>query len=70
MSVCTAITLAEAKRFQGDVGEVRGEMGRGGVNVHIQQINCEQGLRKQNGGGGGEDHLTGPVRLHWTPMIN
>lgn len=51
MSVCTAITLAEAKRFQGDVGEVRGEMGRGGVNVHIQQINCEQGLRKQNGGG-------------------
>lgn len=43
------------------------------MNVHIQQNKLQVwGLRKQNGWWGqlDEHHLSGPVRLYWTPMIN
>lgn len=47
-----------------------------GVNVHIQHNNLQVGIKetKSEGEGGvrrfDEHHLSGPVRLRWTPMIN
>lgn len=71
MSVYTGITLAVAKGFEGRVGGMGGE---GERMCAFSKINCKWGLRKQNRWGGGarfdEHHLSGPVRLHWTPMIN
>lgn len=38
--------MARKERFEGKLdGKARG----GGVNVHIQQLNCKWGLKKQNG---------------------
>lgn len=71
MSVYTSITLAMAKRFEGR------EVVLVVLNLHIQQNKLQVGIKETKTGGvvlgGGqfdEHHLSGPVRLCWTPMIN
>lgn len=67
MSVYTGITLAMAKRF-----EERVQGGGGGLNVRIQQNKLQVGIKetKWEGGAVDEHHLSGPVRLRRTPVIN
>lgn len=62
-----SITLDVAKGFERRDGR------SGGENVHIQQNKLQVGIKEAKWVGGGqfdEHHLSGPVRLCWTPVIN
>lgn len=71
MSVYMGITLTVAQGFEEKGGWYWREEGE--WDVHIQQNKLRAGIKETKwvvGGHFDEHHLSGPVRLRWTPVIN